>query len=112
MVCSAFDEPYVARARPLLGILRGELHTLAFAEQLEHCAPHRAAVEEMLDAAFVADESEALVDEQSRDCAVRHTQALRPDPQGSSSSGDSAGSGDRERGGALIKRAGRGVQLG
>ena len=63
MEWSAFDKPYVAGAWPLLGILRGELHTLTFAQQFEHGAPHRAAVEEVLDSAFVADEPEALVDQ-------------------------------------------------
>jgi len=82
MECSTFDKPYVARAWALLGIFRGELHALAFPQQFEDGTAHRAAVEEVLDSTFVADESETLVDQQPSDSAVWHTQALRSDPQG------------------------------
>jgi hypothetical protein len=60
---SAFDQPHVAGAWALLGIFRSELHTLAFPQQFEDGAAHRAAVEEVLDSTFVADESETLVDQ-------------------------------------------------
>ena len=101
MACSAFDKPYVAGARSLLGILGGEFHTLAFAQQFEHGAPHRAAVEEVLNSAFVADKPEALVDQQPSDSAVWHTQALRSDPRGILLPRYSAGPGDQERGATL-----------
>jgi len=100
MECSAFDKPYVACAWALLGIFRGELHTLAFPQQFEDGAAHRAAVEEVLDSTFVPDEPETLVDQQPSDSAVWHTQALRSDPPGGILGG-SAGSGDREKGATL-----------
>ena len=49
-------------ARPLGGVLDGELDALALAEQLEHGAPNGGPVEEVLDAAFVPNKSETLVD--------------------------------------------------
>src|SRR4051812_38916085 len=68
-----FDQTNVAGARTLLRVLRRELDPLTFPQQFEHGAAHRAAMEEMLDAAFVADESEPLVDEQPCDCPRWHT---------------------------------------
>jgi hypothetical protein len=59
----SFDQSDVAGARALLRILRCEFHTLPLAEQLEHCTPHGTAMEEVLDTAFVSDESETLVDQ-------------------------------------------------
>ena len=92
MECSAFDKPYVAGTWALLGIFRSEFHTLAFAQQLEDGAAYRAAVEEVLDSTFVADEPETFVDQQPSDSAVWHTQALRSDPLRESPR-DKAGSG-------------------
>jgi hypothetical protein len=57
-----FDETHVSSARTFLGFLDRELDALAFPEQLEHRATHRAAVKEMLQAGFITDEPEALVD--------------------------------------------------
>src|SRR5690554_6216398 len=74
---SAFDQPDVAGARPLGRFLRLELDALPFAQQLEDGAAHGRAVEEMLDTSFVADEPEALVDEEPCNCAGRHTRDLR-----------------------------------
>jgi hypothetical protein len=58
----SFNEAHVSSARTLLRFLDGKLDTLAFPKQLEHRATNRATVEEMLQAGFIADESEALVD--------------------------------------------------
>jgi hypothetical protein len=57
-----FDETNVSSARTFLGFLDRELDTLAFPEQLEHRAAYRAAMKEMLQAGFITDETEALVD--------------------------------------------------
>jgi hypothetical protein len=62
--CSALDQADIARARAFLRIFGRELDALAFAQQLEHGTAHRAAMEEVLDSALVADEPEALVDEE------------------------------------------------
>src|SRR6478672_7219833 len=62
-----FDQANLTGAGTLAGLLGREFHPLAFAQQLEHRTPNRAAVEEMLDAAFVADKPEALVDQQPCD---------------------------------------------
>src|SRR5215471_1355722 len=72
---SVFDQANVARARTLARIFRGELDTLSFAEQLEDGTAHRAPMEEVFDAAFVADEPESLVDEEPGDCPGRHTRS-------------------------------------
>src|SRR2546427_12021484 len=71
----AFDQSDVPRARSLLRVLGSELDALTFTQQLEHRPPHRAAVEEMLDTALVADESEPFVDEEACDCPGRHTRS-------------------------------------
>jgi hypothetical protein len=60
---SAFDQADLTGARTLAGLFRRELDALTFAQQLEHGASDRAAMEEMLDPTFVADEAEALVDQ-------------------------------------------------
>src|ERR1700730_4848213 len=57
---SAFDEPNTPGARTRLRVLRSEFDARALAQKFEHRAPHRAAVEEMLDSAFVANEPEAF----------------------------------------------------
>src|SRR3990172_5276091 len=74
---SAFDQTHFPGARTLAGILGRELHALALAQQLEHRAAHGAAMEEVLDPALVADESEPLVYQQSSDGPGRHTRVLR-----------------------------------
>ena len=75
-------QPSIRRTSPARGpfcrILRRELDALTFAQQLEHGASHRAAVEEVLDPALVADEPESFVDEEPCDCPGRHKpEALR-----------------------------------
>ena len=55
-----------------------EFDALTFAKQLEHRPAHGAAMEKVLDSAFVADEPESLIDEESRDRTGWHTEALRP----------------------------------
>ena len=74
---SAFDQANFACAGAFGGIFGCELHTLTFAEQLEHGPAHGTSVEEVLDAALVADEPEALVDQKARDCPAWHTRVLR-----------------------------------
>jgi len=89
----SFDQTDVAGAGPFLRILWGELDTLALAQQLEHCAADGAAVEEVLDSAFVADEPEAFVDEKPCDCPGWHNpNPSRSEPLGISQ-GNSAGCG-------------------
>ena len=58
----AFDQANFAGAGTLAGFLLRELDPLAFPKQLEHRAANRAAVKEMLQAGFITNESEALVD--------------------------------------------------
>jgi len=74
-VALAFDQADVARTWAFLRVFWGEFDTLAFAKQLEHRAPDGAAMEEVLDSAFVADEPEALVDEESCDCPGWHSRS-------------------------------------
>ena len=73
---SAFDQPDFAGAWTLPGFFLREFDSLAFAQQLEDRAAHRAAVEEVLDSRFVADESEPLVDQE----AARETAGRRRRP--------------------------------
>jgi hypothetical protein len=75
---SALDEAHVAGARTFGGIFGRKFYALTLAKQLEHGAAHRAAMEKVLDPAFVADEPESLIDEESRDRTGWHTEALRP----------------------------------
>jgi hypothetical protein len=58
----SFNQSHISCPRALLGFLDGELDALAFPQQFEHRAPHGAAMEEMLEAGFITNESEALVD--------------------------------------------------
>jgi hypothetical protein len=74
---SAFDQTDFTSARTLARLFRRELDALTFAQQLEHGAPDRAAVEEVLDTAFVADEAEAFVDQKPSDRPGWHTRVLR-----------------------------------
>src|SRR3954464_4618374 len=88
---SAFDEPYVARPWALARILRREINPLSFAQQFEDRPAHRTAVEEVFDAALIANEAEALVDEESCDSPARHTRSPpfgpRGNPRGCSAGG-------------------------
>src|SRR6185295_16623613 len=90
---SAFDQADIARPRAFSGVLRRELDALSFAQQLEHRASHRAAVEEVLDAALVADEPESFVDEEPCDCAGWHTRSPPLLTHPGESPGHSAGNG-------------------
>jgi hypothetical protein len=74
---SAFDQADFAGARAFAGFFDGELDALPLAKQLENRTSHRAAVEEVLDTALVADESESLVDQKASDRPGRHTRVLR-----------------------------------
>jgi hypothetical protein len=74
---STFEEANLSGARALAGVFLCELDALPFAQQLEHGATDRAAMEEMLDSAFVADESEPFVDQKASDSSGRHTRVLR-----------------------------------
>ena len=44
-----------------------------FAQQLEHRLAYGAAMKKVLDTALISNEAEALVDEQTSDCAGRHS---------------------------------------
>jgi hypothetical protein len=57
-----FNQSDVSSPRTLLGFLDREIDALTFPKQLEHRAPHGAAMKEMLQAGFIANESKALVD--------------------------------------------------
>ena len=78
----AFNQSNVTCSRALAGLLCGEFDPLPLAEQLEHCASHRAAVKEVLDAGFIPNESEPFVDQQSCDRARRHTLLREPNLPG------------------------------
>jgi hypothetical protein len=54
-----------------------ELYPLTFAKQLENGAANGTAVEEVFNAAFIADEPEPLVDEQACNSPRRHNRVLR-----------------------------------
>jgi hypothetical protein len=71
------DQPNVAGARAFRRFFRREFHALAFSQELEDCAAHGAAMEEVLDAAFIAYESETFVDEEACDSPGRHSRVLR-----------------------------------
>ena len=73
-------ETNVSGARTLLRFLRSELDALAFAKQLKDGASDGAAMKEMFDPTFIADEPETLVDEKPCDRAGRHTRVLRMFP--------------------------------
>ena len=51
---------------------------LAFPEQLEYRLADRTAVKEVLDAAFIPDEPEALIDEEPCNCPRWHAEASAP----------------------------------
>jgi hypothetical protein len=68
----AFDQSNVTGARSLRGFLGREFHALTLAQQFEDCAAHGAAMEEVLDATFIAYESKTFVDEEACDSPGRH----------------------------------------
>jgi hypothetical protein len=77
-LASTLDETNVAGARTFPRFFGRKFDALTFAKQLEHRPAHGAAMEKVLDSAFVADEPESLIDEESRDRTGWHTEALRP----------------------------------
>jgi hypothetical protein len=70
-------EADVSGARPLLRFFRSELDALTFAQQLKNRAADGAAMKEVLDSTFIANEPEAFVDQEPCDRAGRHTRVLR-----------------------------------
>ena len=74
---SAFDQANITCTRSFRRLLGLELHALSFAQQFEHSAADRAAVKEVLDASFITDEPEPLVDEETCDSPGRHNPVLR-----------------------------------
>jgi hypothetical protein len=76
-VKSAFQEAHFSGPRTLAGIFLRELDPLSFTKQLEHRAADGAAVEEVLDSTFIADESKSLIDEKASDGSGRHNRVLR-----------------------------------
>jgi hypothetical protein len=76
-VSLAFDQSNVTGTRSLRGFLGRKFHALAFAQQLEDGAADGAAMEEVLDATFIAYESETFVDEEACDSPGRHSRVLR-----------------------------------
>ena len=79
----ALDESDFAGPGTLRRFFGGELYPLALTEQLEHGAPDGAAVEEMFGTAFITDEAETLVDQETRDRPVKHSLPLRLEHPGS-----------------------------
>jgi hypothetical protein len=75
-----FYEANVTGAGTLLRFLRSELDALTFAKQLEHRTADGAAMKEVFDPTFIADEPEPLVDEKPCNGAGRHTRVLRMFP--------------------------------
>ena len=55
------DQTNIASARTLLGFLNGKIDPLAFTQELEDSAAHRAAVEEVFDTTLIADEPKPFV---------------------------------------------------
>jgi hypothetical protein len=68
----ALDQSNVAGTGSLRGFLGRELHALTFAQQFEDCAADGAAMEEVLDATFIAYEPKTFVDEEACDSPGRH----------------------------------------
>jgi hypothetical protein len=60
-----FDQPDFTGPRALAGLFGREFHPLSFPQELEDRSAHGAAMKEVLDTAFVADEPEPLVDKKS-----------------------------------------------
>ena len=62
-----FDQPDFTGPGALAGLFGREFHPLSFPQELEDRSAHGAAMKEVLDTAFVADEPEPLVDKKSSD---------------------------------------------
>jgi hypothetical protein len=71
------DESNFSRARAFRRLFSRELDALTFAEQLEHCAADGRTMKKMLDAGFVSNEPEALVNQQSCNRATRHASSFQ-----------------------------------
>ena len=72
-VCGlAIEQPDFCCAWTLRRLFNLELDALAFPKKFKHRAAYRGTVKEMLDAAFVPDEPEAFVDQQSCNRAAGH----------------------------------------
>lgn len=84
-VGSAFDQTNVAGAGTLRRLLGAEFDALTLAKELEDRPSYSAAMEEVLDASFIADEPKTLVNEESCDCARWHTEFLQTKPPGNPS---------------------------
>ena len=65
----AFDEPDVSSSGTLLRFLGREIDPLSLAQELKYGAADSTAVKEVLDTAFVADKTKALVNQKTRDRA-------------------------------------------
>src|SRR5262245_290575 len=72
-----FDQSTCPGAWPFRRFLGRECDALSFTQQLEHGLADRAAMKEVLDAALITDEAEALIDEEACNCPGRHSRALR-----------------------------------
>ena len=75
-----FYQTDISGAWTLLRFLRSEFDALTLAEQLENGAADGAAMKEVLDSPFIADEPEPFVDEKPCNRAGRHTRVLRMFP--------------------------------
>jgi hypothetical protein len=73
----ALDQSNIAGAWSLRGFLGREFHALTLTQQLENGAANSAAMEEVLDATFIAYETETFVDEEACDSPGRHGRVLR-----------------------------------
>ena len=71
----SFDQADITRARAFLRFFNRKLDALTLAQQLEYRTTHRAAMEEVLDPAFVANEAESFVNQESCDCPGRHSRS-------------------------------------
>ena len=92
----ALDQSNITGAWSLGGFLGREFHALTFAQQLEDGAANSAAMEEVLDATFIAYKTETFVDEEACDSPGRHG---RVPPMRDVSLGPSPGGSDRLDGG-------------
>src|SRR5688500_2463805 len=68
-----FNQSHVPGPRTFLRFLDGELDPLAFPKQLEHRAANGAAMKDVLQAGFITNDPEALVDKELCDRPGRHS---------------------------------------
>jgi hypothetical protein len=59
-------------ARSFLRFLESKLNALAFPQELKDRSTNRTTVEEMLNAALVANEAESFVEQEPCNCTARH----------------------------------------